>query len=299
MRIFKPRDCHTCSSIFTPSGPLNVWCSELCRMLDCCDHSGGDDTCWDWKLGLDKGGYGHGNFEKEKAAHRAMYRAFYNFDLTPDHIVRHKCDRRICINPSHLEIGTHADNIDDMWKRGRQQDYKNALVGSEHPSAKIDEQTALAIFTIEGYSCVDIALKFGVSISIVERIRRGDAWTHVTGKVRGSVRRHLAVITVEIALDIFHSTGTQNAIAEKFNVSVGTVQRIQSGQAWEHVTGAIHTPGRRSGERSPRSKISSEEALAIYNSTDRPEVLGARYGISSAAVGHIRNGKAWRSVTQQ
>lgn len=243
MRIFKPRDCHTCSSIFTPTGPKNVWCSELCRMLDCCDHSGGDDTCWDWKLGLDKGGYGHGKFDgKEKAAHRAMYRAYYKCTLHSDQVVRHKCDRRICINPHHLEIGTHADNIRDMWKRGRQQDYKGQLKGSDHHNATIDDHTVMMIFHTIG-KCNDIARVFGVSCGIVERIKRGVAWSHLTG--------------------------------------------------------ANRTFGRRSGESSPNRRITSEDAIAIYNSIEKATVVGRRYGVSSVTVANIRNGKAWRSVTQQ
>ena len=34
-------------------------------------------------------------------------------------VVRHTCDNRKCVNPEHLVIGTHQDNMDDMKKRNR------------------------------------------------------------------------------------------------------------------------------------------------------------------------------------
>src|SRR5579862_6803540 len=34
-------------------------------------------------------------------------------------VVRHKCDNPLCINVDHVEIGTHQDNVDDAFRRGR------------------------------------------------------------------------------------------------------------------------------------------------------------------------------------
>ena len=44
----------------------------------------------------------------------------YNGEITDGLVVRHTCDNRICVNPEHLEVGTHQDNMDDMVRRNRQ-----------------------------------------------------------------------------------------------------------------------------------------------------------------------------------
>lgn len=49
---------------------------------------------------------------------RIIYEETYG-ELKQDEIVRHKCDTPGCINPEHLERGTHADNVHDMFSRGR------------------------------------------------------------------------------------------------------------------------------------------------------------------------------------
>jgi hypothetical protein len=48
--------------------------------------------------------------------HRFMYFAVYG---PPENQVNHKCDRGLCLEPTHLYDGTHLDNMKDMTSRGR------------------------------------------------------------------------------------------------------------------------------------------------------------------------------------
>ena len=50
--------------------------------------------------------------------HRLAYAATYG-GIPAGLIIRHRCDNPRCINPVHLEPGTHRDNTQDMIKRGR------------------------------------------------------------------------------------------------------------------------------------------------------------------------------------
>ena len=49
-------------------------------------------------------------------------------------VVRHRCDNSRCLNPEHLELGTQADNMEDMWKRTREGPHKKhyAAIRSEY-----------------------------------------------------------------------------------------------------------------------------------------------------------------------
>lgn len=85
-------------------------------------------------------GYGlHRVAGKRVLAHRQAYCAHNNVDLSSiaGFVVRHTCDNPACVNPEHLLLGTHADNVQDKVSRGRQ--YK----GPEHHSSKLtDAQVA-------------------------------------------------------------------------------------------------------------------------------------------------------------
>lgn len=72
-------------------------------------------------------GYGVVHFGgRTMLAHRVVAGAV---DEPVSVVVRHSCDRPSCIEPSHLLRGTVADNVHDMYERGR----ARHVSGDAHP----------------------------------------------------------------------------------------------------------------------------------------------------------------------
>jgi hypothetical protein len=91
-------------------------------------------------------------------------------------LVLHKCDVAQCVNPDHLYLGTQADNVRDMWDRGRAR--PGVSRGSVHGMSKLDEVDVKAIRT-SGESGPAIARRYGISTTQVYDIRNRRSWTHI------------------------------------------------------------------------------------------------------------------------
>lgn len=78
---------------------------------------------WRKKTGEIGKGYGQTKYEGELVnKHRAAYCNAHGVTLSElkekKLVIRHKCDNKACINPEHLEAGTHQENMKDVVRRG-------------------------------------------------------------------------------------------------------------------------------------------------------------------------------------
>jgi hypothetical protein len=78
-----------------------------------------ESGCWLWLGSLNLKGYGRLMIKKKSVlAHRFSWE-HHNGPISKGLLVCHKCDTPSCVNPDHLFIGTHADNLRDMRNKGR------------------------------------------------------------------------------------------------------------------------------------------------------------------------------------
>lgn len=81
------------------------------------------DGCWEWTaVRLNKkASRAYGRFtihRRQYLAHRVSW-TISNGPIPPLLGVLHRCDNPQCVNPDHLFLGTHVDNMRDMWNKGK------------------------------------------------------------------------------------------------------------------------------------------------------------------------------------
>lgn len=138
--------------------------------------------CWLWHGALNEKGYGRFNVRKGRAqgAHRQAWRLVVGPVPTERGVwVLHRCDVRACVNPDHLFLGSHRENMRDMATKGR------AMHGSDHVDAVLNETNVLEVrrMLAEGASRGTVARMFGVDRSAIRAIIVGRTWKHVTAEV--------------------------------------------------------------------------------------------------------------------
>lgn len=101
--------------------------------------------------------------------------------------VCHNCpggDNPRCVNPGHLFLGTHTENLRDASKKGM---LSTAKDGESNPRSILTEQNVLEIRRRYKHrarypdpnSSLALAEEFGISMAWARAIAKGKHWTHL------------------------------------------------------------------------------------------------------------------------
>lgn len=83
--------------------------------------------CWNWLGHTYPNGYGVIKvFRKMISVHRYSYE-LHKGEIPEGMQILHQCDNKLCVNPDHMRVGTHSENMAEAAERGRMRS------GSNHP----------------------------------------------------------------------------------------------------------------------------------------------------------------------
>lgn len=139
-----------------------------------------ENGCWLWTAAICKRKWEYGRFGLPlggwESAHRTSWKLFVG-DIPEGMSVLHKCDVPRCVNPDHLFLGTQADNIADMDRKGRR--VNHSLSGEDANLAKYTTRQVMQIRRLNkeiGLAQKDLAVLFFMSRSNVSKICLGKVW---------------------------------------------------------------------------------------------------------------------------
>ena len=185
----REKKCANCDSLFQKD-PRNTWaywrrakyCSQACageanaRRLAAkrepievifFRHVDKQSGCWMWTWLRDKDGYGLLPYAGKLRRAHVVSLEIDGRPVPKGMFGCHHCDTPGCVNPAHLYVGTHAQNMADAKKRRRM-----------NPNAKLTVNQVVAIRKATGTNAA-IAARFEIAPSSVSHIKTRKTWRHL------------------------------------------------------------------------------------------------------------------------
>lgn len=130
----------------------------------------GENQCIEWIGGKNKDGYGRFDVPDENGkwsselAHRWVFEYFICLELLSYIQVCHHCDNPGCVNPAHLFVGSHTDNMVDKARKGRANglNHYSKLTPAQRKEIQDSDRPTK-----------ELVAEYGINRSHVQRLRSG------------------------------------------------------------------------------------------------------------------------------
>lgn len=167
-------------------------------------------------------------------AHRIVH-AVKVGPIAEGQVVRHKCDRKQCVEPSHLLAGTHSQNVRDIFDRNRRKQAPGRP-GESNPSARLTDDLVAQLRreVRAGGTLRGVAAAHDLNYTAVRQAVRGYSWAHVTAeppvlqvrRCKQPSARLLPIETARKAKQLADAGLSLTAIGEHLHVNRVTAHRL-------------------------------------------------------------------------
>lgn len=270
-----------------------------------------DNECWPWRATLSAGRYGAikvgGKKGRDLKAHRIQ--CIWRGEDVEGKVVRHTCDNSICVNPSHLLVGTQAENVEDCYLRGRNRHARGQYNGKAVLSDK--QVMGIKLRLARGETTSKIAMSLGLRHLQVYNIATRKSYAHIGSEInyeppskKGSnnVNSHVTEEDVAEMRRMYRKIWNYNKVAECFGVSSILAMRAIKGDRWPGNINGEPPVTEREGKRRQygQRKLTDEQVLEMkqYWKT-KPRAVGeiaTRYNVSRHLIAAIKAGRAYSWV---